>query len=120
MILEGIVSCVRTLAFRIFPVFPRLQVALPAITNTPFTIINQREERRQGDLAKWLQESFLQFAAPKKRASIQKRRQRRATKNLERKTAIVVCPKCGKFKLLHHLCNSCVLHNRYNGESREY
>ena len=30
------------------------------------------------------------------------------------------CPKCGKFKLLHHLCNSCVLHNRYTGETREY
>ena len=72
MILEGIVSCVRTLAFRIFPVFPRLQVALPAITNTPFTIINQREERRQGDLAKWLQESFLQFAAPKKRVGFER------------------------------------------------
>ena len=72
MILEGIVSCVRTLAFRMFPVFPRLQVALPAITNTPFTIMNQREERRQGDLAKWLQESFLQFAAPKKRVGFER------------------------------------------------
>ena len=49
-----------------------------------------------------------------------KRRLRRASKNLEPKTNIVVCPKCGKFKLLHHLCNSCMLHNRYKGETREY
>ena len=43
-----------------FPVFPQLQLALPAIQRTPLAIMNQREETHK----------FLQFATPKKRVGM--------------------------------------------------
>ena len=70
MIMNGIVRCIQSITFRMFPIFPQLQLALPAIQRTPLAIMNQREETHKLDLAKWLQESFLQFAVPKKRVGM--------------------------------------------------
>lgn len=50
-----------------FPFFPQLQVAVPVIQRTPLAITNGNNNGTEFDLAKWIQESFLQFAAPKKR-----------------------------------------------------
>ena len=77
MLLRGLVQCVRNVSFRMFPVFPQLQLALPAIQRSPMAIMKPDAESKKMDLVEWLQESFL-------------------------------------------LCNSCMLHNRYNGETREY
>jgi len=70
MIMNGIVRCIQSITLRMFPVFPQLQLALPAIQRTPLAIMNQREETHKFDLAKWLEESFLQFATPKKRVGM--------------------------------------------------
>lgn len=70
MIMNGIVKCIQSITFRMFPIFPQLQMALPAIQRTPLAIMNQREETGKFDLTKWIQESFLQFAAPKKRVGM--------------------------------------------------
>lgn len=53
-----------------FPVFPQLQVALPSIQRVPLAITNTNANEDKVDIAKWLQESFLQFAAPKKRVLV--------------------------------------------------
>lgn len=70
MIMNSIVRCIQSITLRMFPVFPQLQLALPAIQRTPLAIMNQREETHKFDLAKWLEESFLQFATPKKRVGM--------------------------------------------------
>ena len=67
MLLRGLVQCVRNLSFRLFPVFPQVQFALPAIERSPLAIMKPSKESKKMDLAEWLQESFLQFATPKKR-----------------------------------------------------
>lgn len=67
MLIHGLVNCLRTLSFRMFPVFPQLQVAVPAIQRVPLAITKSDNHSESFDLSKWLQESFLQFAAPKKR-----------------------------------------------------
>ena len=71
MVLAGLLSCIRAMSFRMFPFFPQLQVALPSIQRVPLAITNGNENQRETDLAKWLQESFLQFAAPKKRVRME-------------------------------------------------
>ena len=70
MLIHGLVNCLRTISFRVFPVFPQLQVAVPAFQRVPLTITNNNNDTKEFDLSKWLQESFLQFAAPKKRVRI--------------------------------------------------
>lgn len=67
MILNSIVSCIRTVAYRMFPIFPQFQVALPAFQRTPFAIMNQREESGKQSLTQWLQDNYIMWAAPKKR-----------------------------------------------------
>ena len=67
MLINGLINCVRTLSFRMFPIFPQLQVAVPAIRQMPLAITYNNEDKKEFDLTKWIQESFLQFAAPKKR-----------------------------------------------------
>lgn len=70
MLINGLMNCIRTISFRMFPVFPQLQVALPSIQRVPLAITNTNANEDKVDLAKWLQESFLQFAAPKKRVLV--------------------------------------------------
>ena len=67
MLINGLINCVRTLSFRMFPIFPQLQVAVPAIRQMPLAITFNNDDKKEFDLTKWIQESFLQFAAPKKR-----------------------------------------------------
>ena len=67
MLINGLVNCMRAISFRMFPIFPQLQVAVPVIQRTPLAITNGNSNGGEFDLAKWIQESFLQFAAPKKR-----------------------------------------------------
>ena len=67
MLLRGLMQCARNLSFRFLPVFPQVQFALPAIERSPLAIMKPNEESKKMDLVEWLQESFLQFATPKKR-----------------------------------------------------
>ena len=73
MLLRGLVQCVRNVSFRMFPVFPQLQLALPAIQRSPMAIMKPDTESKKMYLVEWLQESFLQFATPKKRVGMRSR-----------------------------------------------
>lgn len=67
MIVNTLLSCFRAMSYRMFPIFPQLQVALPSIQHSPFAIMNQREETRKQSFTEWLNDNYIMWAAPKKR-----------------------------------------------------
>ena len=53
-----------------FPMFPQLQLVVPVAQRMPLTLTNSEDPSEKRDLASWINESFLLFAAPKKRVGL--------------------------------------------------
>lgn len=51
------------------------------------------------------------MAVPKKRISKQRRNKRRSSVWKLETPNVTTCPKCGAFRLPHHICKSCMTYN---------
>ena len=71
MLLSTLIRCAQSFSYRIFPVFPQLQLVTPVFQRTPFALTNGGESSERKDLVSWIQDNFLQFAVPKKRVGFQ-------------------------------------------------
>ena len=52
--------------------FPQLQLVVPVAQRMPLTLTNSEDPSEKRDLASWINDSFLLFAAPKKRVGLGK------------------------------------------------
>lgn len=72
MLLSTIIRFAQSFSYRMFPVFPQLQVVAPVWQRTPFALTNGGDSSEKKDLVSWIQDNFLQFAVPKKRVGFQR------------------------------------------------
>ena len=72
MLLSRIIRCAQYFSYRMFPMFPQLQLVVPVAQRMPLTLTNGEDPSEKKDLASWINESFLLFAAPKKRVGLEK------------------------------------------------
>ena len=72
MLLSTLIRCAQSFSYRIFPVFPQLQLVTPVFQRIPIALTNGGESSERRDLATWIQDNFLQFAVPKKRVGFQR------------------------------------------------
>ena len=72
MLLSSIIRCAQYFSYRMFPMFPQLQLVVPVAQRMPLTLTNSEDPSEKRDLASWINESFLLFAAPKKRVGLGK------------------------------------------------
>ncbi|KAK9475154.1 mitochondrial 54S ribosomal protein bL32m [Dipodascopsis tothii] len=76
----------------------------------PAALVPQAGGGLFGGLAGWLEDNGLVLGAPKKKASLQKRRQRQlapGSKQVKPEQALSQCPSCGSVKRMHTVCQHC-------------